>query len=74
MSLLQCTSFCDVEKRRPLRRRPNDLNFGSLLLLAVTAGAFLLVTLATTTRRITAGAVPLNAFCCAPDASADEQT
>jgi hypothetical protein len=34
----------DVEKRRPLPRRPNDPNFGSLLMLAVTAGAFLLVT------------------------------
>jgi tetratricopeptide (TPR) repeat protein len=27
-----------------LRRQPNDHNFGSLLMLAVTAGAFLLVT------------------------------
>jgi hypothetical protein len=34
----------DVEKRRPLRRQPNDHNFGSLVMLAVTAGAFLLVT------------------------------
>jgi hypothetical protein len=32
-----------VEQRRPLRRHPNDHNFGSLLMLAVTAGAFLLV-------------------------------
>jgi hypothetical protein len=34
----------DVEKRRPLRRQPNDHNFGSLIMLAVTAGVFLLVT------------------------------
>jgi hypothetical protein len=33
----------DSEKRRPLRHQPNDHNFGSLLMLAVTAGAFLLV-------------------------------
>jgi hypothetical protein len=37
-----------VEKRRPLRRQPNDHNFGSLIMLAVTAGAFLLVTWAAT--------------------------
>jgi hypothetical protein len=28
-----------VEHRRPLRRQPNDHNFGSLIMLAVTAGA-----------------------------------
>jgi hypothetical protein len=28
-----------VEKRRPLLRQPNDHNFGSLIMLAVTAGA-----------------------------------
>ena len=28
----------------PLRRQPNDHNFGSLIMLGVTAGAFLLVT------------------------------
>ena len=33
-----------MEKRRPLRRQPNPHNFGSLIMLAVTAGAFLLVT------------------------------
>jgi hypothetical protein len=33
-----------LEKRRPLRRPPNDHKFGSLLMLAVTAGAFLMVT------------------------------
>jgi hypothetical protein len=33
-----------LEQRWPLRRPPNDHNFGSLLMLAVTAGAFLLVT------------------------------
>jgi hypothetical protein len=33
-----------VEQRRPLRRQPNDHNFGSLLILAATAGAFLMVT------------------------------
>ena len=33
----------DVEKRRPLRRQPADHHFGSLLVLAVTAGAFMLV-------------------------------
>jgi hypothetical protein len=32
-----------VEERRPLGRQPKDYNFGSLLMLAVTAGAFLLV-------------------------------
>jgi hypothetical protein len=32
-----------VEKRRPLRRQRDDFNFGSLIMLAVTAGAFLLV-------------------------------
>ena len=30
-------------KRRPLRRQPDDHNFGSLFTLAVTFGAFLLV-------------------------------
>jgi hypothetical protein len=33
-----------MEKRRPLRRQPNDHNFGSLLMLAVTDGAFLVMT------------------------------
>jgi hypothetical protein len=33
-----------VEEKRPLRRQGDDHNFGSLLMLAVTAGAFLLVT------------------------------
>ena len=33
-----------VEERRPLRRQRDDHHFGSLLVLAVTAGAFLLVT------------------------------
>ena len=32
-----------ARKRRPLRRQPDDHNFGSLLMVAVTAGAFLLV-------------------------------
>jgi hypothetical protein len=36
-------------ERRPLRRQPNDHNFGSLLMLAVTAGAFLLITWVATT-------------------------
>jgi hypothetical protein len=26
-------SFCEMEKRRPLRRQPNDHNFGSLIML-----------------------------------------
>jgi hypothetical protein len=29
-----------MDERRPLRRQPDDHNFGSLLMLAVTAGAF----------------------------------
>jgi hypothetical protein len=33
-----------MEEKRPLRRQPDDHNFGSLLMLAITAGAFLLVT------------------------------
>jgi hypothetical protein len=33
-----------VEKRRPRRRQPNDPYFGSLIMLAVTAGTFLLAT------------------------------
>jgi hypothetical protein len=33
-----------MEERRALRRQPDDHNFGSLLMLAVTAGGFLLVT------------------------------
>jgi hypothetical protein len=33
-----------VEERRPRRRERDDHHFGSLLMLAVTAGAFLLVT------------------------------
>ena len=32
-----------MEEKRPLRRQPDDHHFGSLLMLAVTAGAFLLV-------------------------------
>jgi hypothetical protein len=31
------------ERRRRFRRQPNDHNFGSLLMLAVTAGAFLVI-------------------------------
>ena len=33
-----------MEEKRELRRRPDNHHFGSLLMLAVTAGAFLLVT------------------------------
>ena len=33
-----------VEEKRPLRRQPDDLHFWSLIMLAVTIGAFLLVT------------------------------
>jgi hypothetical protein len=33
-----------VEERRPLRRQSDDHHFGSLLVLAITAGAFMLVT------------------------------
>jgi hypothetical protein len=33
-----------LEEPRRLRRPPNDHNFGSLLVLAVTVGAFLFVT------------------------------
>jgi hypothetical protein len=33
-----------MEEKRPLRRQPDDHNFGSRLMLAVTAGAFLLIT------------------------------
>ena len=33
-----------MEERCPLRRQPEDHNFGSLMMLAVTAGAVLLVT------------------------------
>ena len=33
-----------MEVERSLRRLPEDHNFGSLLMLAVTAGAFLMVT------------------------------
>ena len=32
-----------MEERRPLRCQPDDHNFGSLIMLAVTAGVFLLV-------------------------------
>jgi hypothetical protein len=32
-----------MEEKRPLRRQPDDHNFGSLLMLAITTGAFLLV-------------------------------
>jgi hypothetical protein len=32
-----------MEEKRPLRRQPDDHNFGSLIMLAITAGAFLLV-------------------------------
>jgi hypothetical protein len=32
-----------MEERRPLRRQPEDHNLGSLLMLAITAGAVLLV-------------------------------
>ena len=37
-----------MEEKRPLRWQPDDHKFGSLLMLAVTAGAFLLVTWAAT--------------------------
>jgi hypothetical protein len=37
-----------LEEKRPLRQQPDDHNFGSLLMLAVTAGAFLLITWVTT--------------------------
>jgi hypothetical protein len=37
------SSLC-VEERRPLRRQSDEHHFGSLLVLAVTAGSFLLVT------------------------------
>ena len=43
-SRLRNTIRKSLEHRRPLRRQPNDHNFGSLVILAVTAGAFLLVT------------------------------
>jgi hypothetical protein len=33
-----------MKERRPLRRQPDDHNFNSLLMLAGTASAFLLVT------------------------------
>jgi hypothetical protein len=33
-----------MEEKRPPRRPPDDHNFGSLMMLAITAGAFLLVT------------------------------
>jgi hypothetical protein len=33
-----------MEEKRPMRRQPDDHNFNSLKMLAVTAGAFLLVT------------------------------
>jgi hypothetical protein len=33
-----------VEEKRPLRRQPEDHHFWSLIMLAVTAGGFLLVT------------------------------
>jgi hypothetical protein len=33
-----------MEQKRPLRRQPDGYNFSSLLMLSVTAGAFLLVT------------------------------
>jgi hypothetical protein len=33
-----------IEEKRPMRRQPDDHHFGSLIMLAVTAGAFLLVT------------------------------
>jgi hypothetical protein len=36
-------SLFEMDEKRPLRRQPEDHNFGSLLMLAVTAGAFLLV-------------------------------
>jgi hypothetical protein len=38
-------TIADLAHRRPLRRPPNDHKFGSLSMLAVTAGAFLLVAL-----------------------------
>ena len=37
-----------VEEKRPLQRQPEDHNFGSLMMLAVTTGAFLLLTSAAT--------------------------
>jgi hypothetical protein len=37
-----------MKDRLQLRRQPDDDNFGSLLMLAVTAGAFVLVTWAAT--------------------------
>jgi hypothetical protein len=37
-----------MEEKRPLRRQPDDHHFCSLIMLAVTAGGFLLVTWAAT--------------------------
>ena len=33
-----------MEEKRPLRRQPDDHHFWSLMILAVTSGAFLVVT------------------------------
>jgi hypothetical protein len=38
------TSREPMEEKRPLRRQPDGYNFSSLLMLSVTAGAFLLAT------------------------------
>ena len=45
-----------MEKRQPLRRPPNDYNFGSLLMLAGTTGFFLVVTwIATIAKHVSIG-------------------
>ena len=44
MSVDRLSKLVAVDERRPLRPQPDDHNFGSLLMLAITAGAFLLVT------------------------------
>ena len=43
-SLMKSSCIAPMTERRPPRRQPEDHNFGSLLMLAVTAGAFLLTT------------------------------
>jgi hypothetical protein len=54
---LRAAYLLDVEEKRPERRQPEDHNFGSLMMLAVTAGLFFAGRLGSNEIRIVSTAV-----------------